>query len=246
MFLMTLCLLLQIPTRKAFQPYTRKITPSRTALYAKKKTPKSSTAKGFGVKVEEPRVQDNSSQTTDEPKRGSTNPEFLQSIPEQLTEEEASQRVVDQSLSAEERAAKLLREKYGMKTLAEQQMSQKQLENYKEEQKRLKKLKKQVEMDQADLISLLPPSLVVGIDRFLKFGLVITGLLFVLAGIGITLEAWSKTTGNKLPSDLDIFIVQLVEPNFTYGLFVLLGFSVSLGIFAALQLGSEGANYREE
>lgn len=133
-----------------------------------------------------------------------------------------------------------------MKSLAEQQMTAKQLENYQAEQERLKKLKKQVEMDQADLMSLLPPRFVVAIDRFLKSGLVITGVLFIFSGFGITLEAWSKSTGSALPEDLDTFIVQVVEPNFTYGLLVLLGFSVSLGIFAALQLGSEGANYREE
>jgi len=40
--------------------------------------------------------------------------------------------------------------------------------------------------------------------------------------------------------------VNTIEPNFTTGLFVLLGFSVGLGVFAAAQLGSQGAQYKED
>lgn len=64
--------------------------------------------------------------------------------------------------------------------------------------------------------------------------------------MAITVEAWSKTTKTALPESLDQFIVGTVEPNFTPGLLVLLGFSVSLGVFAAAQLGSQGAQYRED
>jgi ABC-type dipeptide/oligopeptide/nickel transport system permease component len=74
----------------------------------------------------------------------------------------------------------------------------------------------------------------------------VAGVLFVLSGIGITLEAWSKTTGSSIDPTLDKFIVEAIEPNFTTGLLILLGFSVSLGLFAAAQLGSAGAQYKED
>ena len=73
-----------------------------------------------------------------------------------------------------------------------------------------------------------------------------TTVAFVLAGFGITAEAWSVATSNTLPDNVDQFIVNVIEPNFTYGLLVLLGFSVSLGIFATAQLGSGSSFYKEE
>lgn len=125
-------------------------------------------------------------------------------------------------------------------------MDAKQYAAYQEQQKKVKELQKKAEMDQLDIMMLLPAPLIVAIDRILKIGVLVNGIVFILGGLAITVEAWSKTTENPLPPDIDAFIVDVVEPNFTYGLLTLLGFSVSLGLFAAMQLGSKGAQYRED
>jgi hypothetical protein len=97
-----------------------------------------------------------------------------------------------------------------------------------------------------DVFEVLPPELLRGVDTALKVGLGVCTLAFLVAGVFITIEAGSKATGNALPSGLDDFIVNVVEPNFTPLLGVLLGFSVSLGLFSAGQLGSKSSVYREE
>jgi ABC-type dipeptide/oligopeptide/nickel transport system permease component len=153
----------------------------------------------------------------------------------------------DSTLPPEERAARILREKYGMKTLDEQQVDLKQQQAVSERRKQLSEWKKKVERDEDfDVMSAVPAPLLKGIDGFLKVGVAVAGVLFVLSGIGITLEAWSKTTGSSIDPTLDKFIVETIEPNFTTGLLILLGFSVSLGLFAAAQLGSAGAQYKED
>ena len=153
----------------------------------------------------------------------------------------------EEELSAEERAARILREQYGMKTMEEQQLSAKQLETVQKRKKKLQEWKKAAESNEDfDVMSALPAPVLKGIDAFLKAGVVVTGTLFILAGLGITIEAWSKTSGQPLDSNLDKFIVETIEPNFTPGLLVLLGFSVSLGLFGAAQLGSAGAQYKED
>lgn len=150
-------------------------------------------------------------------------------------------------LPPEERAKQILRDKYGMKTLEEQQLDAVQLARKKEEQKKWAELKKKAEVgDEFDLLAILPAPVTIGIDRFLKAGTVLCGLIFVASGILIAVEAWSKASGDPLSPDLDDFIVRTIEPNFTPGLFVLLSFSVSLGLFASLQLGSQGASYKEK
>ena len=85
-----------------------------------------------------------------------------------------------------------------------------------------------------------------GIDTFLKTGLGLTTLAFITAGILITMEAGSKATGKELPGGLEDFVVNVVEPNFTPGLGVLLLFSVSLGLFTVALGGSAASSYREE
>lgn len=147
-----------------------------------------------------------------------------------------------------ERGKRILREKYGLKTLEEQKLDAKKLENFRERQKQFSEWKKKLrdDDDEFDLMTAIPAPILVFVDRFLKTGLAVCGVLFVLAGIAITLEAWSKTSGEALPSNIDSFIVDIVEPNFTPGLLVLLGFSVSLGLFAAAQMGSQGAQYKED
>lgn len=96
-----------------------------------------------------------------------------------------------------------------------------------------------------DIFALIPAPIQIFIDRFLKAGVAVSTGAFVLAGLAITVEAWAAASKQPLPSNIDSLIVNYVEPNFTPGLLVLLGFSVSLGVFTAAQLGSESANYRE-
>jgi hypothetical protein len=175
----------------------------------------------------------------------SSSPSFLQSA--EGAESTPVQLDLDESMPPEERTKQILRQQYGLKTLQEQRLSEKQLEIYKEKQKKQAELKKKLANNKdLDIMNMLPPAVLVGIDRFLKAGLTICGTLFILAGLFITAEAWSKASDQPLPPDLDNFIVQIVEPNFTPGLLVLLGFSVSLGAFAALQLSSSSSQYKED
>lgn len=199
---------------------------------------------GFG-KVEKP--PEKAATTETESPLASENIEvpssFLTSA-DQLASTEIPQ--IDDSLPPEERTKLLLKEKYGMKTIAEQQLSAKQLEARKEKQKQLAEWKKKAEVgEDIDIIAMIPGGVQIAIDRFLKTGLAICTILFIAAGGGITVEAWSKTSGSPLPDDVDSYIVNVIEPNFTTGLLVLLGFSVSLGAFATLQLSSGGAQYKE-
>mmetsp|Transcript_29931 Transcript_29931/g.45351 ORF Transcript_29931/g.45351 Transcript_29931/m.45351 type:complete len:239 (-) Transcript_29931:47-763(-) len=149
---------------------------------------------------------------------------------------------IDPNLPVEQRTNQILREQYGLRTLEDQRREEAKML----QREKVEKLKAAAEKDDFDIMSVIPPPLLIAIDRFLKAGLAITTLLFVAAGGAITAEAWSKASKNPLPDDIDKFIVNTVEPNFTPGLFLLLGFSVSLGIFAALQLGSSGSQYSED
>ena len=227
----------------------------RSTLYAKKG--RSSGSKGFGeTKAAQPKRQTQETSNVSASTKSSTtlsptnaqNDFILQSISSTPNRQNEMTDEAMSKLSPEERTAAILRNQYGLKTLAEQQMNAKQLANYKEEQKRLKDIKKKIELNQdIDIMSILPGGLIIAIDNFLTIGVVICGIIFVLAGVAITAEAYGKATGNGfLPSNAQEFIVSTIEPNFTPFLFVLLGFSVSLGLFAALKLSSQGATYREE
>mmetsp|Transcript_7601 Transcript_7601/g.14429 ORF Transcript_7601/g.14429 Transcript_7601/m.14429 type:complete len:275 (+) Transcript_7601:196-1020(+) len=175
---------------------------------------------------------------------------FLQSVEQGGTAakpELAATTAESSNLPPEERTKQILREKYGMKTLEEQQMKDKQMQQLKAQQKKLAELKKKAELDQdIDIIAMIPAPVLKALDAFLKGGVVLSGTAFIVAGILITAEAWSKASGQALPPDMDNFIVNVVEPNFTPGLLVVLGFSVSLGVLAAASLGSEGAQYRQK
>ena len=235
-------------------PQTRTAAPSSlsTALQAKKKKGKTA-GQGFGKEPPSPTSTSNKSTddnmmttaTTGAPGEAGS---FLQSvegggsnaIP---TVEAVAASSSDSSLSPEERAKKLLREQYGMRTMAEQKMEDQLQSN----RARLDELKKMADSDQdLDIMKMVPAPILRGIDTFLKVGVGVCTVLFVAAGFGIALEAWSITSNNPLPENIDNFIVNIVEPNFTPGLAVLLGFSVSLGAFAALQLSSGSATYKEE
>eukprot|EP00978_Attheya_sp_CCMP212_P019979 scaffold56730_cov58-Attheya_sp.AAC.3 len=149
-------------------------------------------------------------------------------------------------MPVEERTGQIMRERFGLKTYEEQEMTRKESESREEQSKRMQRLKQLAEDDSLDLFTLLPAPLLTFIDRFLKGGLAISTVCFILAGCGICAEAWSASSGKPLPPDMDTFIVNVVEPNFTPGLIVLLGFSISLGIFASAQLGSETSQYQED
>lgn len=219
------------------------------SLDAKKKSKK---AKGFG-KVEEsspaapakkPQQMQQQQATAASQQQQPPSPDFLQSVDKGST---ATPVIEQDDSTPEERAAALLRDKYGLKTIEEQQLSAKQLEARKEQAKKAAEWKRKAELNEPlDIMTMLPAPVLIAIDRFLKAGVAICTTLFVLGGFAITLEAWSKTSGSPLPDDIDDFIVKVVEPNFTPGLLVLLGFSVSLGVFAALQMGSEGSTYKED
>mmetsp|Transcript_14572 Transcript_14572/g.35427 ORF Transcript_14572/g.35427 Transcript_14572/m.35427 type:complete len:275 (-) Transcript_14572:1536-2360(-) len=149
--------------------------------------------------------------------------------------------------SVEDRNASILREKYGLRTREEQQAELKKQEAAKEQQQKLDEWRRLADKgEDFDLIKILPDPLLVFIDRFLKGGVAVCTVLFISAGLAITVEAGSKATKNPLPPNVDDFISNVVEPNFTPGLLVLLGFSVSLGAFAALQLSSSTSSYRED
>lgn len=240
-------------------PQTRTFQPaapfSLTSLEAKKKKGKSS-GQGFGK--EPPAPAPTSTTTNNNPMDGSattattTAPgagDFLQSVEGggsdaiPTIEPTSPSPSAESSLPPEERAQKLLREQYGMRTMAEQKMEDQIQAN----RRRLDELKKMADTDQdLDIMAMVPAPILKGIDAFLKLGVGVCTVAFVAAGFGIALEAWSITSGNPLPENIDNFIVNTVEPNFTPGLLVLLGFSVSLGAFAALQLSSGSATYKEE
>ncbi|KAL7438457.1 hypothetical protein ACHAXH_003498 [Discostella pseudostelligera] len=120
-----------------------------------------------------------------------------------------------------------------------------QSEQKKERRSKLRNLD-QIWPEDKDLLSVLPPSLIKGIDTFLKVGLGISTLAFIAAGIFITIEAGSKATGSSLPEGLEYWVENVVEPNFTPGLGVLLVFSVSLGLFSVALGGSASSTYRED
>lgn len=154
---------------------------------------------------------------------------------------------LDDTMPVEKRTTTILREKYGLRTMEEQLAEEKRKEQADEQRKKLEDWKKLANKgEDFDLIQILPDPVLIFIDRFLKVGVTLCTVLFVAAGLAITVEAGSKATNNPLPANVDAFITSVVEPNFTPGLLVLLGFSVSLGAFAALQLGSSTSTYRED
>lgn len=233
---------------------TRPSSSSIIALQAKKKK-KGQTGKGFGkepVAVDKPKAIDQVSndlnvragQTMQQQQQLQQQDTFLTSVPDGS---DAIPTMDDENVSVEERTKSLLRDKYGLRTREEQQAEEERQRQAAEQRQKLEEWKQQIDRgEDFDIIMALPEPVLVFIDRFLKAGVAICTTLFILAGLGITVEAGSKATNNPLPENVDAFITNVVEPNFTPGLLVLLGFSVSLGAFAALQLGSASSTYRED
>jgi len=232
-------------------------TSSLIALPAKKKSSKnkksSSSGQGFGKQQQS--KNDNLSTIEEETTENNNDPTLLQSIePQQSSpflsvnapaETTSSNQDTEESIaSTEGRTKQILQDQYGLRTYEQRQDNMKAKDQEKKFQKLVKQAKK--EEEDIDLFSLIPPPLIKIIDGFLKVGLGVSTLLFVAAGIGITLEAYSASSGNPLPENIDNYITNVIEPNFTIGLLVLLGFSVSLGVFSLGQLGSKGSVYRED
>jgi hypothetical protein len=235
--------------RQAFSTQDKTLS----SLHAKKKIRDDSGSKGFGktetpTKKAEPSVSAPTPSSAGQEQQTPDSSSFLRSVEMGGSDAVPVMEVQTDNSSPEERGERILREKYGLKTMGEQRTSAKQQEAAKEKRQKMAEWKKMADKgDDFDFMTSVPAPILIGLDRFLKSGIVICGTLFIVAGMGITAEAWSKTSlGNALPENIDNFIVQIVEPNFTYGLLVLLGFSVSLGLFSAAQLGSQGATYRED
>lgn len=216
------------------------------ALQAKKQKGKA-TGKGFG-KVEEGDTSPQAAATIDSSTSSGAG-SALKSVEGGSNAIPTAQAFlqVDENVPVEERTASILRDAYGLRTRDEQDAEAKRQKADKDQKKKLAEWKKQADLGRDfDIMAILPGPVLIGIDYFLKAGTAICTLLFVLAGVGITFEAWSKASNSPLPPDIDAFIVNIVEPNFTPGLLVLLGFSVSLGGYAALQLSSASSTYRED
>jgi hypothetical protein len=215
---------------------------SFVVLQAKKKNnKKGSGGQGFG---QAPVQEEQKPMAIEEATADIDGASFLKSVPGGSN---VIPQFVDESVPVEQRTRSLLRDKYGLRTREEQDEEERKQEAIKEQRKKLDKWQDKADKGQDfDLMSVLPPPVLIFIDGFLKVGLSICTVLFLLAGVLITAEAWSKASDSPLPEDIDNFIVNVVEPNFTPGLGVLLGFSISLGAFAAAQLTSSSSTYRED
>jgi len=225
----------------------------------KKKKVRSGAGQGFGKIIEKPapsKLDDPSSSATVDIETGSdaapgmasgfSSIENADNDPSSLRKPRV-ELDIDPSLPPEERTKQILRQRYGLKPLEEQQGDAKAMERKKKTFNLLEQARA-MDDEEFDLFTVLPKSVTTGIDLFLKVGLSVTTVLFVLAGIGITIEAWgaSGLSGAPIPEELDRFIVNVIEPNFTTCGLVLLGFSISLGIFATAQLGSGASVYQED
>lgn len=227
----------------AFQGPVFAVKSPATQLYAKKKKSRSNSGQGFGSSTTPPPAKPAATESSsDAPSTSglqSVESGASNAIPRFAPDPVAG----DLNIPVEERTKTLLRDQYGLRTLEDQKREEKLIE----QKRKIQKLTEEAKKDENfDIMAVLPAPLLIFIDRFLKIGAAISTLTFVIAGAGITLEAWATTTGNALPQNIDDFIVNTVEPNFTYGLVVLLSFSVSLGLFASAQLGSSGSKYSED
>lgn len=239
-------------------PYSSSPSPS-SVLFAEKYDRKKSSGEGFG------KSSSSSSSNTRAPLRSvdtSTSTQQQQQLPDLSPSSPPSanannnnniDNLIDDPnlLSPEERSQTILRQKFGLKSYEEQQADlgdYRALLNAEQKKERRNKLRNldQVWPEDKDFLAVLPPSLIKGIDTFLKIGLGISTVAFIAAGIFITIEAGSKATGSPLPEGLETFVVNVVEPNFTPGLGVLLAFSVTLGLFSVALGGSASSTYRED
>ena len=202
-------------------------------------------AKGFGKKSEKKKVSSSNGGSSSGASNVSSD-QYLTSI--QSSDDAAIAPSIDKpkpavaldldpSLTPDERQEMILRKQFGLTKPGESKddewVPQSQSNRIPDEDK--------------DIFSLLPAPLLIAFDKFLKAGLAICTVVFMAAGVLITIEAWQAASGDSslISPELDSFVVNTVEPNFTLGLVVLLGFSITLGVFTIASGGSSGSQYRE-
>jgi len=156
-----------------------------------------------------------------------------------------------EGLSPEERSQTILKEKFGLKSYEEQQadLGDYRALNDAEDKKKKRTILRNLDTawpENKGFVDVLPPSLIKGIDSVLKLGLGVCTVLFVLAGVLITIEAGSKAGVYEIPIGLEEFVVNVIQPSFTPGLGVLLGFSITLGVFSIGIGSSASSTYRED
>lgn len=264
LLLLSIVVLSQIDETVAFVTNSNRATVLSTSaastsfLLAKKKK-KSQAGKGFGKEPEKVassttnnngdlfNIESRASQSKQQSSSAFTSVDGgSDSIPT-LSMEQATTTTASASGNVEDRTGSILRDKYGLRTREEQEAEEAKQKKRNDQRKKINEWKKQADLgEDFDLLEIIPDPILIFIDKFLKVGVSICTFLFLLAGVFITIEAGSKALDNPLPPALDSFIANVVEPNFTPGLVVLLSFSVGLGIFASLQLNSAASTYRED
>ena len=227
-------------------------TTTTTQLSAKKKKKsRSSAGEGFGKTAAVSESSSKISGATINEEDDSNIPRVLQSIDSaEPTSVSGGDLDIDPNLSDEARSKAILRQKFGLKSFEEQQADLgdyraiQEAEAKAAQREKLRNIEKLWPEDK-DFFAMLPPSVVRGVDTFLKTGLGLSTVAFITAGILITIEAGSKATGYEMPAGLEEFVVNIVEPNFTPGLGVLLLFSIFLGVFTISLGGTSASSYRE-
>mmetsp|Transcript_42172 Transcript_42172/g.47114 ORF Transcript_42172/g.47114 Transcript_42172/m.47114 type:complete len:277 (-) Transcript_42172:306-1136(-) len=230
---------------------------SSSFLLAKKKKNNNQAGRGFGKQPEIVEKSENTSTLRSPPSQqqssSSSSSSYFTSVDggsgaiPKFAMEESTTTSASKSENVEDRTGNILRGKYGLRTREEQEAEELKQKQVEEQRKKISKWKQLADEGQDfDLLQILPDPVLIFIDRFLKFGLTVSTILFIFAGMAITVEAGSKALSSPLPIQVDNFITNIVEPNFTPGLGVLLSFSVGLGLFASLQLNSAASTYRED
>jgi len=230
---------------------------SSSFLLAKKKKNSNQAGRGFGKQPEIVEKSENTSTLRSPPSQqqssSSSSSSYFTSVDggsgaiPKFAMEESTTTSASKSENVEDRTGNILRGKYGLRTREEQEAEELKQKQVEEQRKKISKWKQLADEGQDfDLLQILPDPVLIFIDRFLKFGLTVSTILFIFAGMAITVEAGSKALSSPLPIEVDNFITNIVEPNFTPGLGVLLSFSVGLGLFASLQLNSAASTYRED
>ncbi|KAL7539619.1 hypothetical protein ACHAXR_011715 [Thalassiosira sp. AJA248-18] len=225
------------------------------ALSAKKNKKNRSSGEGFGKSSSSSSAPSSVGSAIEEEATDDAStaaPRALQSINNNAAQQQspAQQLNLDPNLSDEEKSQEILRQKFGLKSYEEQQAdigdyrAILDAENKKEKRNKLRNLD-QVWPEEKDFIAVLPPGVIKGIDSFLKLGLGVTTTAFLASGVLITIEAGSKASLYEIPEGLEDFVVNVIQPNFTPGLGVLLAFSVSLGLFSVGLGGSASSSYKE-
>lgn len=91
----------------------------------------------------------------------------------------------------------------------------------------------------------MPPSIQLGLERFLLGAIVVLLVAFVGIGLGICLEAFAVASNQPLPDDQRQLIVNFLEPAFTPTLVAGFVCSITLGLLKTLQLSSDDVQYTE-